>query len=573
MKRSSEYSSQSQDNHKKQRFNQSSFSSYSSNNSSNLGMGFSQNGSNQEYYSQIRQQYMSNPSQYSQNGVSSGTSQYASMAFQGSQYPSNYQSQYQNVNQYMSSNQYQSSQYQQGQYGQSSMMINPSFRTIYVGNLAPETTYEELLNHVRGGIIDNVKIIDDKNCAFITFVEASAAAAFQQDANSRRIVVKDNELKFNWGKPSQISPNILVAVNNQATRTVYIGNTDETVTESFLQEELSKFGIVESIKILPEKHIAFVYMTSVSAAIKAVQTLSNDSKWANRRVNYGKDRCAVPIKPNPNMMYGNGYSQYGSGINPMNYQSMGFDMFNGQNSQMSPVMINSNPTNNRTIFLGSLHPETTTKDICDVIRGGILQDIKYKQDKGIAFVTFIDPNAATAFFNRAQSEGLLIKKRLVKVGWGKLSSQLNQQVAKAVQNKASRNVYLGNINDTITEEKLKQDFSEYGEVELINIIPDKSIAFVNFTDILSAVKAVEGIQNNEDYKTFKVGYGKDRCGNPPRERFKKNNENRMNNGTPTNSNGTANNQQSFNGDSSGMNNQNFEGFDDSNSSNLQETNE
>jgi len=150
---------------------------------------------------------------------------------------------------------------------------------------------------------------------------------------------------------------------------------------------------------------------------------------------------------------------------------------------------------------------------------------------------------------------LHIKKRIVKVGWGKVSSQLNQQVAKAVQNNASRNGYLGNINETITEEKLKQDFSEYGEVELINIIPDKNIAFVNFTDILSAVKAVEGIQNNEDYKTFKVGYGKDRCGNPPRERFKKNNENRMNNSsTPTNSNGNGN-QQSFNSDNSGANNQ------------------
>jgi len=558
MKRSSEYSSQSQDNnHKKQRFNQSSFS-YTSNNNSNLGMGFSQSGTNQEYYSQLRQQYMSNPNQYSQSGVSSGTSQYASMAFQGSQYPSNYQSQY--SNQYMTG-QYQSSQYQQGQYGQSSVMINPTFRTIYVGNLAPETTYEELLNHVRGGIIDNVKIIEDKNCAFITFVEASAAAAFQQDASSRRIVVKDNELKFNWGKPSQITPNILVAVNNQATRTVYIGNIDETVTESFLQEELSKFGIVESVKILPEKHIAFVYMTSVASAIKAVQNLPNDPKWANRRVNYGKDRCAVPIKQNPNMMYGNGYSQYGS----MNYQ---FDMFNGQTSQMSPVMINSNPSNNRTIFLGSLHPETTTKDICDVIRGGILQDIKYKQDKGIAFVTFIDPNAATAFFNRAQNDGLVIKKRGVKVGWGKISNQLNQQVAKAVQNKATRNVYLGNINDTITEEKLKQDFSEYGEIELINIIPDKSIAFVNFTDILSAVKAVEGIQNNEEYKNFKVGYGKDRCGNPPRERFKKGDTNRLNTDTPTNGS-TSGNQ--YNGEGS-VNNQSFEGFDDTNSSNLQELN-
>lgn len=39
---------------------------------------------------------------------------------------------------------------------------------------------------------------------------------------------------------------------------------------------------------------------------------------------------------------------------------------------------------NRTVYLGNIHPETTTEDLCNVIRGGMLQSIRYMQDKHIA---------------------------------------------------------------------------------------------------------------------------------------------------------------------------------------------
>ena len=45
---------------------------------------------------------------------------------------------------------------------------------------------------------------------------------------------------------------------------------------------------------------------------------------------------------------------------------------------------------NRTVYLGNIHPETTLEEICNTIRGGILQQIRYIQDKHIAFVTFVD---------------------------------------------------------------------------------------------------------------------------------------------------------------------------------------
>lgn len=67
-----------------------------------------------------------------------------------------------------------------------------------------------------------------------------------------------------------------------------------------------------------------------------------------------------------------GYVGFSTGIN-----GMGLDP-----NQVQP--------GNRTVYLGNIHPETNLEEICNTIRGGILQQIRYIQDKHIAFVTFVD---------------------------------------------------------------------------------------------------------------------------------------------------------------------------------------
>jgi hypothetical protein len=111
----------------------------------------------------------------------------------------------------------------------------------------------------------------------------------------------------------------------------------------------------------------------------------------------------------------------------------------------------------------------------------------------------------------------MIHNRRLKIGWGKHSGALPPAIALAVSGGASRNVYIGNLDETWTEERLRQDFSEFGEIELVNALREKSCAFVNFTNIANAIKAIEAIRGKEEYKKFKVNFGKDRCGNPPRQ--------------------------------------------------------
>lgn len=117
------------------------------------------------------------------------------------------------------------------------------------------------------------------------------------------------------------------------------------------------------------------------------------------------------------------------------------------------------------IYIGNLHPETTTEELCNCIRGGMLAQIRYMPDKHIAvspefvktrpashdpltsdlavplqFVTFVDAGSAAAFFSLATFQGLMLNSRRLKVGWGKHSGALHPATAAAVQAGASRNI-------------------------------------------------------------------------------------------------------------------------------------
>ena len=44
----------------------------------------------------------------------------------------------------------------------------------------------------------------------------------------------------------------------------------------------------------------------------------------------------------------------------------------------------------------------------------------------------------------------------------------------------------------------------------------RNCAFVNYTNISNAIKAIEAIKIKPDYANLRIAHGKDRCANPPR---------------------------------------------------------
>ena len=402
-------------------------------------------------------------------------------------------------------------------------MGNASSRTVYLGNIPPDTSAEEILGHVRSGQIESVRLLPDKNCAFISFLDSSSATHFHSDAILKKLAIHGQDIKVGWGKPAQVPTSVQVAVQQSgASRNVYLGNLPETVTEDELREDLAKFGPIDTIKIVREKAIGFVHFLSISNAIKAVSQLPQEPKWqAPRRVYYGKDRCAYVSKTQQQnaaqyLGIAPGYAHMLNSAdrdlisNALAQQSVAAAAVATQSAGVSNL-------GNRTVYLGNIHPETSIEEICNVVRGGLLHHIRYIPDKHICFVTFIDPTSAASFFALSNVQGLMIHNRRLKIGWGKHSGALPPAIALAVSGGASRNVYIGNLDESWSEERLRQDFSEYGEIELVNALREKSCAFVNFTNIANAIKAIEAIRSRDEYSRFKVNFGKDRCGNAPRQ--------------------------------------------------------
>jgi RNA recognition motif-containing protein len=428
---------------------------------------------------------------------------------------------------------------------------NTTGRTVYVGNLPSTASVDELLNLVHFGPLESIRVLPEKSCVFLSFLDGATAAAFHADATIKKLTLHGQELKIGWGKPSPVPAQVALAISqSNASRNVYLGGLDENMTEEQLRDDLSRFGLIDQVKIVRDKNIGFVHFLSISVANKVVNTLPTEPAWAGKRVNYGKDRCAYipksqqaaaqqaqaaaaqslvaqsaaaaaaaaavssPASAHPNSQGGNGIS---SPFTP--YAPFGAaDAFQQAMVAASVGMGGGMQGINRTVYLGNIHPETTTEDLCNAIRGGVLQSIRYMQDKHIAFVTFIDPAAAFTFFQVASYQGMTLNNRRLKIGWGKNSGPLPPTLALAVHAGATRNVYVGNIEDfeTFTEERLKRDFGEYGDIELVNFLKEKNCAFVNFTNISNAIKAIEGVKNKPEYANLRIAHGKDRCANPPR---------------------------------------------------------
>lgn len=426
-------------------------------------------------------------------------------------------------------------------------------RTIYLGGLTKDTTAHEILNHVKTGPVESLRILPEKGCAFLNFVEPLNAQLFYQDYRNRSLQLQGSDIKVGWGKPGTINLAVQNAIQHGATRNVFIGQVNDDTTTDSLKTDLAGFGDIELVKIVRDKRIAFVYFTSVAAALKCVNALNQDPAWAGRRINYGRDRC-FPVhlqqqqqqqqqyQHHQQQMTSNQFMFGGDGAHDGPFQ-FGFDAFGGGAKGgmhgQGPMMATFGPSSStlpggaimtsdgmgqfvmqdnpeRTIYLGNLPSEITCEDICNVVRGGQIYQVRHLKEKNMAFVTFVDANAAAALYAHGNSIGLAIGGRRARVGWGKPTKIAPHTLQAIQQQHASRNLYIGRMNQPIPIDQLLRDFSEYGEVELINTLPEKNCCFVNFTSINSAMKARHGILSHPTYSGFRINYGKDRCEQPLR---------------------------------------------------------
>ena len=147
---------------------------------------------------------------------------------------------------------------------------NATGRTVYVGNLPATASVDELLNLVHFGPLESIRVLPEKSCVFLSFLDGSTAAAFHADATVKKLSLHGQELKIGWGKPSPVPSQVALAISqSNASRNVYLGGLDDGTTEEQLRDDLSRFGLIDQVKIVRDKSIGFVHFLSISVATKA----------------------------------------------------------------------------------------------------------------------------------------------------------------------------------------------------------------------------------------------------------------------------------------------------------------
>ena len=262
------------------------------------------------------------------------------------------------------------------------------------------------------------------------------------------------------------------------------------MTEDFFRADFERFGSVDTVKVLPDKKVAFVHFTSINFAIKAVAQLRTEERFKGHKIDYGRDRSnRMPRRA-------------GGGPPP------------GSVTPMVDIP-DANAPAYRTVYLGNMDPDTTPDELCAIVRGGQIDSIKMIPDKQHAFVAFVTADGAATFYAACSANAPVVRGRTLKVGWGK-ESPLPSEVAMLVRQGATRNVYVGQIDDLVTPERLRVDFAPFGTLESVAIVREKKCAFVAFLSIQAAAKAIQALKNDQAYAHFKLNYGKDNCARQPR---------------------------------------------------------
>ena len=438
-------------------------------------------------------------------------------------------------------------------------------RSLYFGNLPLSCTIKDICDIVKGERgLESVRLLPSKSCAFVDFISRGGAERFvaRVKRSRSRIQIGGNEIKLGWAKEKLMQATVGKAIENGATRNVYLSlpiqdsqdpllikfndylrdsvgsekfsdyfrSLDNEITSlndplvSFLYGIFDEFGPLDMVKVVPSRRIAFIHMAQVTDAMRAVAELPTRNEFKGKRLSFGRDRCGERMAESESVSSSLTVNNINNNTNNNFEECASID-----NNNITSSISNSTPLNplaashslSRTIYLGACNsPEITIEDICDHIHTGQLQSVRINKERKCAFVTFISGEGAEAFLGRILQFGLVIRNCHLKPAFAKENNTNNNSnavalpttIINALRKGYTRNLYLGNVDfDILTESRLRTEMSRFGPLDRIQLLKDRGVAFVHFANLLDGGRAFEQVKGDLCYRNCRVGFGKDRC--------------------------------------------------------------
>lgn len=197
---------------------------------------------------------------------------------------------------------------------------HPPTRSLWIGNLPPSFSTNELLSLFSPfGPIESLRLLPDRECAFVNYFKVEDAVKAREFMSGKKIgSIGGSGLKIGFGKVNKAEgfgldrmpnglnkekdgPNTFEAIG--PTRALWVGNLPPNTTVQQLSVIFSPFGHIDSCRILTHKNCGFVNFRNEQDAIAAKKTLngreinSNTGDVLVLRIGFAKVPTSPPKQP------------------------------------------------------------------------------------------------------------------------------------------------------------------------------------------------------------------------------------------------------------------------------------
>ncbi|KAL8205192.1 hypothetical protein R6Q57_008743 [Mikania cordata] len=297
--------------------------------------------------------------------------------------------------------------------------------------------------------------------------------------------------------------------STEDNKTIWVGDLQHWMDETYLQSCFSQIGEVQSIKIIRNKQTGqserygFVEFHSHSAAEKVIQNYNGT------------------IMPNTDQVFRLNWASFSTG-----------DKRGDNGSELS-------------IFVGDLAPDVTDSILLETfasrypsVKGAkVVVDSNTMCSKGYGFVRFSDENERSRAMN--EMNGQYCSSRPMRIGvatpkkpssqqqYGQQQYGQQQFSSQAVilaggngsfnsqsdEDSSNTTIFVGGLDSEVNDEDLRQTFIQCGEILSIKIPVGKGCGFVRFANRSSAEDAIQNMHGTVIGKqTVRISWGKTPAG-------------------------------------------------------------
>jgi len=353
-------------------------------------------------------------------------------------------------------------------------MRSPVSRAIFINQVPPEVTYEELCDAVGAfGSLDSVKLLREKRQAFINFVEAQAAYQLMM-ATGQQIVLQGKPFILYWAKTRPVVKELWQAIRNGATRNLYIANVPESLNEAQLNGLFSPFGELESVRVGPKKGAAFVNYTSIASAIKAKDNVNRQVvgvaaggeaaaklliNFTTAQQNCMRARGGRPAGPSNGQRGFRGYTD-----------ARGYD---GRARIPAPRSADRRAEaegaslgKSRALYMGSVPDSVELEMLASLVESyGVIDSMRLVRPKSCAFINFADEAVARALqakFTQSEDAAPEINGKKLNINFAKARPRVSEEGEQIAQ--GARRKLRVRLPANITIDQLKEHLGHKAEM-------------------------------------------------------------------------------------------------------------